>query len=68
MGLVVDKRNISSDASIFGQIYLFDSEATFYDDDQEEDIECFVKANTIVVDPKYALDNNFVIDEIVKEK
>lgn len=33
MGLVVDKRNISSDASIFGQIYLFDSEATFYDDD-----------------------------------
>lgn len=71
LGLTVDKHNISEDATIFGQIYFFDSKATFYDDGSEEGNKCFVKANTIVVDPKMYLlrnigsVNNTIVHECV---
>lgn len=52
MGAIVEIRNITKDLSIFGQVYFHDSEAEFYDSDEDEIIIEEVKAGTIFVDPK----------------
>lgn len=71
LGLEVKQHNIAEDSTIFGQIYFFDSEATFYDNGSEEGKKCSVKANTIVVDPAMYLlrnvgsVNNTIVHECV---
>lgn len=71
MGAIVEIRNITKDLSIFGQVYFHDSEAEFYDSDEDEIIIEEVKAGTIFVDPKaYFLRNlgavnNTIVHECV---
>lgn len=71
MGLEVILRDITEDLSVFGQIFFHDSEAEFYDPDEEECISTSVRARTIFVDPKaYFLRNlgavnNTIVHECV---
>lgn len=51
MGLTVEEKNLTSDGSIFGQIYFYDCEAEHYCATTGELESVAVKAGTIFVDP-----------------
>ena len=51
MGLLVEEKSITSDGSVFGQIFFADGEAEHYNFITEEYEKIFVKAGTIFVDP-----------------
>ena len=51
MGLIVEEKSLTRDASIFGQIYFYDCETEHYDDFSGEPHIIAVKAGTIFVDP-----------------
>ena len=58
LNLNVIERYIREDASVFGQIYFADADASFYDDNARRLKTERVNANTIVVDPRNFLLRN----------
>ena len=52
MGLTIESHHITKDFSVFGQIFFADCDAELYDAETDTVINRFIKANTIVVDPK----------------
>jgi len=51
MGLSIERRSISEDMSIFGQIYFYECETELYDRDKQTKYTAVIPANTIVIDP-----------------
>lgn len=52
MGLTVEMKNITKDFSIFGQLYFRECYADFYDEENDEMIQIYVRGRSIFVDPK----------------
>lgn len=58
MGLTVICHTISSEGTVFGQIYFREAEATLYDEKTEQTIKQKVSPGTIIVDPNVAFQRN----------
>lgn len=58
MGLTVICYTISSEGTVFGQIYFREAEATLYDEKTEQTIKQKVSPGTIIVDPNVAFQRN----------
>ena len=52
MGLKKEVCSITADCSVFGRIYFHDTDASFYDEENERSITRYVEAGTIFVDPQ----------------
>ena len=52
MGLKKEVCSITADCSVFGRIYFHDTDASFYDEENERGITRYVEAGTIFVDPQ----------------
>ena len=52
MGLKKEVCSITADCSVFGRIYFHDTDAPFYDEENERSITRYVEAGTIFVDPQ----------------
>lgn len=71
LGLTILNKRIREDASVFGQLYFVDTEATLFDANVGENVQVHVGAQTIVVDPMNFLlrnlgsVNNTIIHECV---